>query len=216
MPKLLLTSLLLALIAAVTGCGTEAPPMGNAVHNRDSLPVMVNYGVSKLISDSGVIRYKFITEEWRVYDKTTPPRWEFPQGIFLERFDDNFKPNMHVIADSAILYDQKLLRLRGHIYLKDDAAHTIVRTNELYWNLRTGDLSSNVHTRLQQPEQEIEGDWFRARLVGRRLTQYHIKQSKGFMPMNSSEEETARPATDTDTMAHDTLPPRDAPQPRRR
>ena len=45
-------------------CGTEAPPMGNAVYNRDSLPVMITYGVSKLISDSGIVKYKIVSEEW--------------------------------------------------------------------------------------------------------------------------------------------------------
>lgn len=45
--------------------------MGARVVNRDSLPVMTTRGVSKLITDSGVVRYKIIAEEWRVYDRTT-------------------------------------------------------------------------------------------------------------------------------------------------
>ena len=40
-----------------SACGTEAPPMGQAIEDRDSMPVMVTYGVSKIISDSGVIKY---------------------------------------------------------------------------------------------------------------------------------------------------------------
>ena len=80
-----LIGLTAVLPGVLAGCSTEAPPMGDAVRNRDSLPVMVSYGVSKLISDSGFIKYKVITEEWQVYDKTKPERWEFPKGIFLER-----------------------------------------------------------------------------------------------------------------------------------
>lgn len=143
---------------------------------------MTTRGVSKLISDSGVIRYKIIAEEWRVFDKTTPPRWEFPKGIFIERYDDKFRVNLHITADSAWLYDQNLWKLHGHIELNDKEAQTHLTTEELFWNMRTGELSSNVYTRLVEPSQSIEGNWFRATIMNKKLTRYHVKQSKGYMP----------------------------------
>lgn len=158
--------------------------MGARVVNRDSLPVMTTRGVSKLITDSGVVRYKIIAEEWRVYDRTTPPRWEFPKGLFLERYDDKFKVDMRFCADSAWLYNQNFWKLRGHVMLDDKSAQSRLRTEELYWNMQTGELSSNVHTFLKQPQQEIEGNWFRATIRNGHPTQYHVKQSRGFMPMN--------------------------------
>lgn len=164
-------------------CTNDAPPMGNTVVGRDSLPVMVTRGVSKIITDSGVTRYKIITEEWRIYDKTTPPRWEFQKGLFLERYDDRFKVNLRFSADSAWLYDQKYWKFRGHVLLDDKTSDSKLRTQELYWNMRTGELSSNVYTFLKEPHQEIEGNWFRAVLQNGYPTKYHIKQSRGFMPM---------------------------------
>lgn len=194
-----------------TGCGSDAPPMAHAVRGRDSLPVMYTRGVTKLISDSGVMRYKIVAEEWAVYDKTTPPRWEFNQGLFLERFDDKFKANMHVTADSAVLYDQKLWKLRGHIVLKDDAAHVVLHTNELYWNMNSGELSSNVYTRLTKPDEEIEGNWFRATVVNRQLTSYHVRQTKGFMPMGNYGSSTTTTTETTDTIVRDSTARREAP-----
>ena len=184
--------------------------MGNSVQNRDSLPVMVTTGVSKLISDSGIIRYKIVAEEWKVFDRTNPPRWEFNKGLFLERFDDKFKTNMHVTADSAVLYDQNLWKLRGHIVLRDDAMHTILHTNELYWNMRSGELSSDVYTKLIKPDEEIEGNWFRATVVNKQLTRYFVKQTKGFMPMSANA--GASPAAQTsDTAQIDSSALREAP-----
>lgn len=171
----------LALLALA--CTNDAPPMGNTVVGRDSLPVMVTNGVSKLITDSGMMRYKIIAEQWRVYDKTKPPRWEFPKGIFIERFDDNFKVDLYITADSAWLYDQNLWHLRGNIVLNDKSGSSRMTTEDLYWDMQTGLLSSDVYSRLTQPDQEIEGDWFRATLRNGNPTQYHIRQSKGFMPM---------------------------------
>ncbi len=175
------------------GCSSEAPPMGNSVRGRDSLPVMVTRGVSKLISDSGVMRYKIITEEWRVFDRTTPPRWEFPKGLFLERYDDKFKVNMRFTADSAWLYNQQTWKLRGHVLLEDQEAQSLLRTEELYWNMQTGEMSSNVHTFLRQPNQSIEGDWFRATVRNGRPTRYHVRQSKGFMPMGGLDNSAPTP-----------------------
>ena len=174
-------------------CTNDAPPMGNRVVGRDSLPVMTTYGVSKLITDSGVIRYKVIAEEWRIFDKTTPPRWEFPKGLFLERYDDKFKVDMRFSADSAWLYDQNVWKLHGNVVLDDKTTMSRLRTQELFWNMRTGELASNVHTYLKEPHQEIEGTWFRAVIQNGRPTKYHIKQSRGFMPMNGMGEATAAP-----------------------
>lgn len=185
--------------------------MGNAVTGRDSLPVMVSHGVSKLISDSGVIRYKLIAEEWRVYDKTTPPRWEFPKGIFLERYDDKFKVNLHITADSAWLYEQNLWKLRGHIVLDDQEAQTHLTTNELFWNMRTGEMSSNVYTRLTEPDQEIEGNWFRATIVNKRVTRYHVRQSRGFMPMGDLGGTSTSPQASSDTSQTAPKPTRNGP-----
>lgn len=192
--------------------------MGNTVRQRDSLPVMVTRGVSKLISDSGIIRYKLIAEEWRVYDKTMPPRWEFPKGIFLERYDDKFKVNLHITADSAWLYDQKVWKLRGNIVLDDETAHTHLTTQELYWNMQTGKLSSDVYTHLTEPNQEIEGDWFRATIVNKRVTQYHVRQSRGFMPMGDmgSPAPAEGPAGNAESRRPDTLTFREGPQARPR
>lgn len=216
-PLLPCAAALLCGLSLIYGCGNDAPPTGSTVTNRDSLPVMVTRGVSKLISDSGVIRYKIIAEEWRVYDKTTPPRWEFPKGIFIERYDDKFRIDLHITADSAWLYDQKLWKLRGHIVLDDQTAQSHLTTQELFWNMNTGQLSSNVYTRLTEPDQQIEGDWFRAVVQNGRPTQYHVKQSRGFMPMGDLGEPAPAPVSPTDTAAHaDTVPQREAPMSRPR
>ena len=72
MTRFLLPYIIIGVVAlsALAGCGSEAPPMGDAMPQRDSMPVMTTFGVSKLISDSGVMRYKMVAEEWRVFDKT--------------------------------------------------------------------------------------------------------------------------------------------------
>ena len=47
-------------------CTDKGKKMADAVVNRDSLPSMTSLGVTTLISDSGITRYKIVTEEWMV------------------------------------------------------------------------------------------------------------------------------------------------------
>lgn len=208
-------------IQLAASCGNEAPPMGEAVVCRDSLPVMTTHGVSKLISDSGVIRYKVIAEEWRVYDKTNPPRWTFKKGILLQRYDEKFNVNMHITADTAYLYNQNEWELRGRVELHDREQGTQLYTEELFWNMRTGDMHSSVHTRLIEPERAIEGDRFTATVLNNRLTRYHITRSKGFMPMGDDGGNVEQSAEDAevspDTVTVDSVPPlREKPVSRRK
>ncbi len=181
---LLFFSLLSVFFAA--GCGNDAPPTGAAVVQRDSLPVMVTYGVSKLISDSGVVKYKIIAEEWRVFDKTDPPRQEFPKGLFLQRFNKDFQVDLYITADTAYCYNQNLWELRGRIFVNNFANGTTFRTEELFWNMARHEIYSNKYMHIITPDRDLEGDWFRSNEA---MTQYHIKQSRGFMPMPTEEEE---------------------------
>ena len=105
----------LALSLTFSACDNGAPPNGSAVRNRDSLPVMVTYGVSKLISDSGVVRYKILSEEWLVFDRTHPPRQEFRKGVLLQRYDDRLNVALYITADTAYWYNQSLWELRGRV-----------------------------------------------------------------------------------------------------
>lgn len=170
-----------AVLAFLAGaCGNEAPPMGEAVKVRDSLPVMTTYGVSKLISDSGIIRYKIIAEEWRVFDRTQPPRQEFPKGIFLVRFDEKFHVNLYITADTAFWYNQNLWEMRGRVFIKNIENGTTFSTEELFWDMTQHQVYSNKYIHIVEPEQELEGNWF---MSDEKMNVYHVKKTKGYMPM---------------------------------
>lgn len=71
----------------VPACGSKEKPTAAAVKEGDSLPDMRTTGVTTLVSDSGMIRYKIITAEWLIYSHRNPPFWAFEKGIYLEKFD---------------------------------------------------------------------------------------------------------------------------------
>ncbi len=178
-------------------CSDEAPPVAAAVGVRDSLPVMVTRGVSKLISDSGIIRYKIVAEEWQVYDLTKPPRQVFPKGLFLERFDEKFNVDLYVTADTAYCYDQNLWELRGRVFVRNIKGNTF-STEELFWDMGKHEIYSHQYIRIVTPEDELEGNSFRS---NEPKTDSVANLSRGYIPVPLSS-----PAAATDS-----APPRERP-----
>lgn len=78
----LLTFLFVCFIASCTEPVEHTAP---AVRARDSVAVMTSWGVNTLISDSGVIKYRIVTERWDVNEVKHPSRWTFDKGLFLEQ-----------------------------------------------------------------------------------------------------------------------------------
>ena len=109
--RLGLRSFFLCLVLSVTGCAVlscseEQEHTAPAIHDRDSVPVMTTYGVNTLISDSGVIKYRIVTEEWEVNTNRRPSRWTFNKGILLTQFDLKKHVVGYIQCDTAVYFDQ--------------------------------------------------------------------------------------------------------------
>ena len=164
------------------GCAEEKRQMAPAVRAKDSLPMMTDYGVSTLISDSGRIRYKIVTEEWKVYTTTNPSKWTFEKGLFLEKFDPTFHVEAWIQADTAYFYDKKKLwHLIGHVFIRNLKDETF-RTHELFWDQANKEIYSHSYMVVNTPNQHLEGTSFRS---NEQMTQYEVINSKGYFPMKS-------------------------------
>ena len=153
-----LFSFLLLLVA----CSEQQSHTAPAVHDRDSASMMTSYGVNTLISDSGVIKYRIVTERWDVNTIKNPPRWTFEKGIFMEQFDQQFHIEGYIQADSAWYYDQqKLWELRGRVYIRN-VNGLIFRSEELFWDGIKHEFYSHKFSRVVTPERTMEGTYFRS------------------------------------------------------
>ena len=187
---------LLLLAIGLGACSNDAPPQAAAVRHRDSLPLMTSYGISKLISDSGVVRYKIMTEEWRFFDRTHPPRNEFLKGIFLQRYDAKFNVDLYITADTAYWYDQKLWELRGRVRVRNLQDGTPYTSQPLYWDNEKHEFYSNVPMHIVTPDRDLQGDRFRS---DEQLTRYEVRRTRGFIPMPSSMSSNSSGSTTPDT-----------------
>ena len=181
-----------------SGCSRKKQFMTEAVTNRDSVPVMVTRGVSTYVSDSGVVRYKIITDEWKVYDRLDPSRWSFEQGIYLEKFDNNLTIEAVIIADTAYYYDkQELWELRGNVHI-DNEQDEQFDTELLFWNQKTKKVYSDQYIRIRQQKRIITGIGFTS---NQEFTDYTIKNTQGIFPIK----EGAAVAADTVVVVSDSI-----------
>ena len=167
---------LAAMTMAVFSCSEEVQHTAPAIHDRDSVSMMTSYGVNTLISDSGVIKYKIVTERWDVNTVRQPSRWTFICGIFLEQFDEKFNIQAYIQADTAWYYDQlKLWELRGRVRVRNVNGLRFT-SEELFWDGIKHEFYSNKFSRVVSPERTLQGTYFRS---DERMIKYTVSNSKG-------------------------------------
>ena len=189
------TSLLLVLLFLVS-CGEEAKEhTAPAILERDSVSMMTSYGVNTLISDSGVIKYRIVTERWDVNVIRQPNRWEFMKGVFFEQFDEQFHVQGYIQADTAWYFDQmKLWKLRGRVRVRNNNGLRY-ESEELYWDGIRHELYSYVFSKVITPERTLQGTYFRS---DERMTKYTVSNSTGsFMPNEEEKNDSSTNPADT-------------------
>ena len=141
-------------------CSGGEKNLAEAITERDSLPSMKTLGVTTLISDSGVTRYRVNTEEWLIFDKKKPSYWAFEKGIYLEQFDSLFHIDASIKADTAYYYDRdRLWKLIGNVDIKSLKGDHVT-TELLYWNEATKKVYTDKFVRMEKPDQIMTGYGF--------------------------------------------------------
>lgn len=203
LPVLLLINVLLLI-----SCEQAQEHTAAAVNERDSASMMVSYGVNTLISDSGVIKYKIVTERWDVNTVKTPTRWTFEKGVFFEQFDQQFHVEAYVQADTAWYFDQlKLWKLRGRVRIRN-VNGLIYQSEELYWDGLKHELYSNVFSKVITPERTLQGTYFRS---DEHMRFYTVSNSKGSFTTedmeNDSQQDNSAPADTSQQQSEPILRP---------
>ncbi len=160
----------------VSACQEAVEHTAPAIRDKDSASVMTSWGVNTLISDSGVIKYRIVTERWDVNSVRHPSRWTFDKGLFLEQFDEKFHIQAYVQCDTAYYYDQMHLwelRSRVKVRTKDGLRFS---SEQLFWDESRHELYSYVFSKLITPERTLQGTYFRS---DERMTHYFVTNSRG-------------------------------------
>ena len=151
-----------------------------AITDRKQMAALHATNVNTLISDSGIVRYRINAQTWKVYDKADTPYWEFPDGIYLEKFDQELNPNATIEADYAY-YNEPAQRwlLRGNVKALNLEGEQF-ETSLLYWDQKTESVYSDSSIVITRESSIIKGVGFRS---NQSMTQYTILRPTGVFPI---------------------------------
>lgn len=173
-----------AVLFFAPSCSRKERAQGPDIGANDSLPFLRTLGVSTLISDSGIIRYKIIAEDWVVYNRERDYNyhsyWAFEKGLFLEKFNEDYHIDAFITADTAYYHTREhLWELHGRVEVKNLKGETF-RTSLLFWNQVEHRIYSDRYMEIDGQEQQLSGYNFSSNET---MTDYIIHSSSGAFPL---------------------------------
>ena len=168
------------LLSSFFSCSRSKKEVTDAVTDRANFAVLHADSVTTLISDSGVVRYRIKTAQWDVYDKATPRHWEFPKGVYLEKFSESLNVQASLVADYAYYNEEaQIWRLRGNVHSLNREGERF-DTQELYWNQNTERVYSDSTICITRETSVIQGVGFES---NQEMTKYTILNPTGVFPL---------------------------------
>jgi LPS export ABC transporter protein LptC len=173
--------LLLLFCLLLFGCAKkEVRHRASAIVDRAAMPVLEGDEVTTLISDSGITRYRIKAKKWLVFDKADTPYWEFPNGIYLEKFNLNLEADATVEADYAFYNEpEQRWMLKGNVKAMNLEGEQF-ETPLLFWDQQSESIFSDSSIVITREASIIMGVGFRS---NQELTQYTILRPTGVFPI---------------------------------
>ena len=171
-------------VSAVAGtilssCGEDKRETIAISADPETFPTMKTIDVSTFISDSGYTRYHITSPVWLMFEEAKEPHWNFPQGLYVVKYDDDMKENGTFTADTAIYWSfNKLWRFDRNVRMKNVNGDRFL-TQQLYWDQKARKLHSDSFIHIERADRIIEGYGFES---NESMTEYTIRRPSGIFP----------------------------------
>ena len=175
-------------IGVLHSCSNKPTETVVGTFDPENFATMTSTQVSTLISDSGITRYRIDTPLWLMFDQASEPRWTFPKGMHLEKYDNFFRIDATVDCDSATYFKEKQLwRLDGYVDITNMSNEKFL-TQQLFWDQKNQKIYSDSFIHIERADRIIEGYGF---VSNDKMTQYHVVNVSGIFPVEQDKETSA-------------------------
>lgn len=145
----------------------------------ETFPTMKTLNVKTTITDSGYTRYRITAPIWLMFEEARKPRWEFPKGIYLVKFDNKLKEDGYFTADTALYYSGKRIwQFDRNVRMKNTSGDRFV-TQQLFWDQSQRKLYSDSFIHIERADRTIEGYGFES---DESMNEYTIRKPSGIFP----------------------------------
>lgn len=185
------------LVLAAVACGEKERAFVPNISDGDNSPTMTTLDVETFISDSGYTRYHITTPTWMMFEDASEPFWRFPDGLDMQQYDLELKPDASMVCDSAIYFSRKRLwRLDGHVVMVNTMRDTFL-SQQLFWDQAKRKVYTDSFIHIVRSDRTIEGYGFDS---NENMTAYTINRPTAIIPVNRrTAVTTASPDTTSST-----------------
>ena len=168
---------------------------------------METHDVETVISDSGIVRYKITAPLWLVFEEAQEPRWNFSEGLHLEKYDNELNIDATFDCDSAkYLSQRKLWTFSGRVHALNVAKDRF-DTELLYWDQQDKKVYTDSFIHIEKSDRIIEGYGF---VSNENMTDYYINRVSGIFPINDMRKQDTD-STETETKDSIVVKPKQEP-----
>ncbi len=165
-------------------CTKEEKITIDAVEDRSETPGLSVKKITTVISDSGITRYRIVTDRMEVFDQAADPYWLFPEGLYFERFAPDLSVDANFECQQArYLEYQKLWEFKGNVRAINLEGH-MLETELLYWDEKQKKIYSDKAFRLTRPTGVSTGVGFE---TNETMTRWSALQTKSDMYVKEEE-----------------------------
>ena len=173
-------AVVMMMAAVTTSCREKVKPGLISLENVDQMPTMLTRDVSTLISDSGYTRYHITAPLWLMFDNIRDPKWKFPEGLDMEKYDNNMAVDATITCDSATYFSQKKIwRLDGNVRMRNTVGDKFL-TQQIFWDQSKHSVYSDSFIHIERSNRIIEGYGFTS---NENMTDYTVNHPSGIFPV---------------------------------
>lgn len=171
---------------SLAGCGEETHETISIPSDPERFPTMKTVNVSTTVSDSGYTRYHITTPLWLVFEEAQEPHWNFPDGLYIVKFDNQMHEDGNFTADTATYFSQKRLwRFDRNVRMRNTAGDRFV-TQQLFWDQQSEKLYSDSFIHIERADRVIEGYGFTS---DQSMSSYTVRKPTGIFPTSDFRKE---------------------------
>lgn len=160
-------------------CGEDKRETIAISADPETFPTMKTIDVSTTISDSGFTRYHITAPLWLMFEEAKEPHWNFPEGLYVIKYDNDMKENGTFTADTATYWSvTKIWRFDRNVRMKNVNGDRFL-TQQLYWDQTQRKLYSDSFIHIERADRIIEGYGFESNEA---MTEYVIRRPSGIFP----------------------------------
>lgn len=190
----LIAAALLAASLATSSCGESERTYVMNLSDPETMPTMRTIDVHTLISDSGYTRYRITAPLWLMFEEAKDPRWNFPEGLNVQQYDEQFRPSARIYCDSAVYFSaRKLWRLDGDVVMVNTLRDTFL-TQQLFWDQNLQKVYSDSFIHIVRQDRTIEGYGFSS---NESMTRFDVKKTQAIIPVRDLKRNDDTPVADS-------------------